>query len=276
MSKYDDYYKNAYADMSYDEDAQIKLELAEGEVVLWKGKPKKATKVYNSIFSAMLPFVMVWLIIDGTMIAGMLASGGMKEMAGFIIPFFALHLMPVWIWLGGIMKAMLKSGYDIYVVTDRRVLIKSGNVLFNSVYYTEVINVAVKRNFADKLAKTGDIYLMIEGVGKECVQDISDYQEVCKLIQDKLMELRKAGHVPTYGSNRGGYMQNGSGFFGTVHNPNGRDRVYQGNYENSHMDAFAEGNQYSNTQYVVNGQFINPPYMDENINNTNGYNNQNY
>ena len=266
MSKYDNYYKSAYSDMDYDEQLHLSLELQQGENVLWQGKPKKSAKVFNSVFSAMLPFVLIWLAVDGAIIIGMLASGGMGEAGFFIVPFFALHLMPVWIWLGGIIKAVAGNKFNQYVITDRRILIKKESVLYNSIYFTEINNVNVKRSFGDTMAGTGDIYLVIGGVGSEGILDIADYEQVCMMIQNKLLELRQAGHIPQPHANY-------------------RDNVVYGNYHNSNMDVFTEGTQYDNTQFVVNGQFVGNPgemnannqvyneYMNEN---STGYNNQNY
>lgn len=272
MSKYDNYYKNAYADLDYDEQLQLKLELQEGENVLWQGKPKKAARVWNSVFAPMLPFVLIWLAVDGFILVGMAASGAIGEMAFFIIPFFAIHLMPVWIWIGGIIKAIGKGKFDHYVVTDRRVLIKNENVLYNSIYFTEIVNVAVKRSLADRLAGTGDVYMVISGMGKESVLDIAEYENVYGMIQAKVLELRQAGHVPQYNVNRGVNMSYGNSVGNYSNNVQYTNNVQYGNYTNSQVDAFTEGAQYANTQYVVNGQFVNP-MGGQNVNNQAGYNN---
>lgn len=248
MSKYNDYYGNAYKDFDYDEELLIKQELRDGETVLWKGKPKKSAKVLNSIFSAMFPFVMIWLLIDGTIISSIVfasvSGGDFDGSAWFFVVFFAVHLMPVWIWLGGIIKALMNTKYDVYVATSQRLLIKSQNVLFESILYEDIVNIVLKRSIADRLAGTGDVSVDIAGRGKEDMNDVPNYEELKDIISSKVMELRRNGHNP--GAMYEG-MNNGTG-------------MYQGNNYESHLDIFMEGQQMDKTQYVINGQFVNGPY----------------
>lgn len=53
----------------------------------------------------MLPFAIIWLMFDSIFIIGFITSGSFIEMLWYIIPFFALHLMPVWIWLSNVLTA---------------------------------------------------------------------------------------------------------------------------------------------------------------------------
>lgn len=254
MSKYDNYYKNAYSELPYDDEQQLKLALMPEEQLVWKGKPKKLAHILNCVFSKMFPFAMVWLCFDAFFIAAMTASGEIGEMLGFIVPFFAIHLMPVWIWLFGVVKSVAKSGYNTYAITDKRILIKSDNVLFNSVYFEDIVNVAAKRSFADKISGVGDIYIEVANVGKEAILDIADYKEVYDIIQKKVYELRQSGHVPgmraggapfgNFGDGVGGGMYSGSMQGGNLQNSG----YYNGGYGSSDTGR---------TQYMVNGQFVN-------------------
>ncbi len=242
MSKYDNYYKNAYSELPYDDEQQLKLALMPEEKLIWKGKPKKLARILNSLFSKMFPFAMLWLCFDGFFIATIAGAGAIDEMLGFIVPFFAIHLMPVWIWLFGVIKAVAKAGYNTYAITDKRILIKSDNVLFNSVYFEDIVNVGSNRSFADKISGVGDIYIELFNVGKETILDIADYREVYDIIQKKVYELRQAGYVPGMNTNRapmGGSMQND---------------MQNGVYPNSNWQSYPDSER---TQYMVNGQFVN-------------------
>lgn len=242
MSKYDNYYKNAYSELPYDDEQQLKLALMPEEQLIWKGKPKRMAHILNSTFSGIFPFAMIWLCFDGFFIAAITSTGEIGEMLGFIVPFFAIHLMPVWIWLFGVIKGVTKAGYNTYAITDKRILIKSDNVLFNSVYFEDIVNVGSKRSFADKISGVGDIYIELYNVGKETILDIADYREVYDIIQKKVYELRQAGHVPGMNTNRapmGGSMQNDM-----------QNDVYPDSNWQSYPDS-------ERTQYMVNGQFVN-------------------
>ena len=83
--------------------------LIDGEEELWSGKPKKSAFMFNQIMT-MAPIAIIWLAFDSTFLGLMLSDGDFLGEAGFgmlifLIGFFALHLMPVWIWLGNIITA---------------------------------------------------------------------------------------------------------------------------------------------------------------------------
>ena len=103
----------------------IKDVLVEGEEIIWEGKPKKNVYILNQI-AVMFPFAFIWLLVDGGIIAMMIASGEIKEMLWFVIPFFAIHLMPVWIWLSNLLTANKKWKNTVYALTNKRIIMSSG------------------------------------------------------------------------------------------------------------------------------------------------------
>jgi len=86
-------------------------------------------------------------------------SGG--EMLFFLIPFFALHLMPVWIWLGSTLTAGKRWKNTMYYVTNRRIIIQSGFLAVNenSVFYKDLRNAQMQIGLIDKMCGTGSIIL---------------------------------------------------------------------------------------------------------------------
>lgn len=134
--------------------------LVDGETELWSGKPKKSAYMLNQILT-MAPFALLWLVFDGMIIVGMLSN---KENLGssllFLIPFFLLHLMPVWIWLSQVLTANKKWQNTKYYVTDKRIIIKNGFFAenFQSIYYKDIKNVSLKIGFIDSLLGVGDIH----------------------------------------------------------------------------------------------------------------------
>ena len=135
--------------------------LTPGEKVLWRGKPNKTSYIWASVLK-MMPVALLWLVFDGAFIYGLIASGDMiDEMLWFIVPFFALHLAPVWIWIGGIIKAVAEIRNIEYAITDKRVIVRSGmvGIDFKFISHTEIDSVNVKVGFVDKICKVGDVYI---------------------------------------------------------------------------------------------------------------------
>ena len=131
--------------------------LAAGEAVLWRGKPKRSTFIATKSLT-MLPIAIIWLFFDMQFILGM---GGVGSQAVFLIPFFALHLMPVWIWLGNVLTASRRWKNTNYYVTNRRIILQGGFLAVNetSLFYRDIRNAQVRIGLLDKLLHTGDIVL---------------------------------------------------------------------------------------------------------------------
>lgn len=135
-----------------------------GESVLWRGKPDKKAHIAAAVFKA-LPITIIWMIFDFGFIIGIsigMSRGGIPlALLGFIIPFFLVHLAPVWIWVANILRSVTEIKNMEYVLTDKRVLVRSGviGIDFKSIYYNEVESVNVKVGLTDRIFKVGDIYI---------------------------------------------------------------------------------------------------------------------
>lgn len=144
--------------------------LVEGETLIWKGKPKKSAFVLNKTLT-MAPIAIVWLAFDSTFIINMFRIEHAPQMLLFIIPFFALHLMPVWIWLVNVITANRKWKNTSYYITDKRIIIENGFVAgnFQTIYYKDLTNVSLRIGVIDKMLGVGDIYL--ETIGGSYTRD---------------------------------------------------------------------------------------------------------
>ena len=119
------------------------------EKVLWKGTPNAKSYIWAAILK-MLPIAIIWLIFDGAFIIGI--SIGMSRgqiplgILGFIVPFFLLHLTPVWLWLANTIRAINEVKNLEYAITDKRVIIRSGviGIDFKFINYTEIDSINVK------------------------------------------------------------------------------------------------------------------------------------
>ena len=131
------------------------------EKILWKGCPKKSSYAINKSIQ-MMPIAIIWGLIDFGLLFGIIVPQGiLAEAWFFLIPFFALHLMPVWIWLAQLIKAAKELRGTKYVITTKRVLeFKSGyGYISTSVDIAGITSVSIKRSGIDKLLLVGDIYL---------------------------------------------------------------------------------------------------------------------
>lgn len=152
MSKYEQANKNF-------EKINVNDILVSNESIIWNGKPKKSAYIINKVIT-MLPIALIWLIFDSTFIISFISLGNFMEMLWFIIPFFALHLMPVWIWLGNVLTAKKNWENTEYYVTNKRIIIISGFIGMNyqTIFYKDINNVHLRIGIIDKLLKVGDIY----------------------------------------------------------------------------------------------------------------------
>ena len=76
----------------------------------------------------MLFFAGIWLAIDlfAMHMVGAVGTNGDKDAAGFVVAFFAIHLFPVYLYVGGVLFSGLRAKNTYYVLTDRAVYFQSG------------------------------------------------------------------------------------------------------------------------------------------------------
>lgn len=154
MNKYDRYYNSQY------EESRIEDMLIDDEAVIWKGKPNRKAYLLNCIFTPFTIFALMWFAIDATIIIAATTAADSTVPLFFLIPFMALHLMPFWMWLGNILTAQIRWENSEYLVTDRRILLKTGiwGVDVKTVYYKEIRNVTLIKGIIDNILGVGDIY----------------------------------------------------------------------------------------------------------------------
>ena len=175
-------------------------QLASGETVLWWGKPERRAFVATKSL-AMMPIAMIWLILDMSFIVEIFSGG---ELLGFLIPFFLLHLMPVWIWLGNVLTAGRRWKNTSYYVTDRRIIIQGGFWAVNetSLFYKELRNAQLRFGLLDKLFGTGDIVFdngMIvnnKQTRHHVFEDLADVREVYRRVQKIILDMQTDMEYP--------------------------------------------------------------------------------
>lgn len=175
--------------------------LAPGEAILWRGKPKRSAFIATKSLTLM-PIAIIWLILDMNFIIAAFSGG---EMLFFLIPFFALHLMPVWIWLGSMLTAGKRWKNTNYYVTNRRIIIQGGFLAVNetSLFYKDLRNANLRIGLLDKLFHTGDIvfdnglhYHSNRKQHSPSLEDLEDAPGVYQRIQRIILDMQTDMEYP--------------------------------------------------------------------------------
>jgi len=104
------------------------------EKILWRGKPNFKCFILEAIFNPLLIIALIWGAIDFACL-GHIVLVDMPTMAAkghsgppfiVMIAFFALHLMPVWIYLTGALFSFLEYKRTEYVITNKGVYCSGG------------------------------------------------------------------------------------------------------------------------------------------------------
>ena len=183
----------------------IELEkmIGRNERIIWKGVPDKKCFVLESVFNPMLPFALIWAIIDFG-ILGVAVKEGAGEAGAFIFPFMLLHLMPVWLYLGGVLFSVRRHRNIKYAVTDRGIYVSGGVFTVNVEMkpFAEISHIKIHQGIIDQYIGVGDVIVESAGFsapaqtftfrfGKQNVQgrnvsicDIPDFQGVYNIIKD--------------------------------------------------------------------------------------------
>ena len=174
--------------------------LVEGEIEIWSGKPKKSAFMLNQILT-MAPIAIIWLAFDSFAISSFFL-GAFEEQINFgliifLVGFFALHLMPVWIWLSNVLTASRKWKNTKYYVTDKRIVIKNGFVgeSFQTIYYKDIKNVNMHVGIFDKLLGVGDIRFELGSMSNTATSsatflDLENYMEIYPKLQKIVLDIQ--------------------------------------------------------------------------------------
>ena len=171
--------------------------LGNDENLLLKVKPKKKAYIFNSIVK-FIPIALLWLAIDMGFIVGIALAGSVpKMMWAFIVPFFAVHLLPVWICIGNIVRAGKAWKNLEYAFTDRRIIIRSGVIGINiaNVYYADIKGVNMRIGVFDRLFKVGDIYISSEGQS-QVLYDLENPYFILSRVQKIVLDLKTDVYFP--------------------------------------------------------------------------------
>ncbi|MBR0294477.1 MAG: PH domain-containing protein [Bacilli bacterium] len=137
--------------------------LGEDEEELLTLKPDRKDYILESVFKG-LPVILLWVAFDTFFIVMMIINNVFKENPWILIPviaFFALHLLPLWLYIANIVKRVIGYKNISYVFTDKRIIIRSGiiGIDFKYLYYADISSVEVKVSILDRIFKVGDLHI---------------------------------------------------------------------------------------------------------------------
>jgi membrane protein YdbS with pleckstrin-like domain len=175
--------------------------LDSGETIRWEGKPDRLTYVIGAPIFYLV--ALIWLFFDLFFIFGMTQTGASdSSLALFLVPFFALHLMPVWLAFGGILYRLINWKYINYAITDKRIYIESG-IIGRDIKLIEMADIrepAVQVGLIEKMRNCGSIRLTpfaqaVSGGNRSsayraALSHISDPYKVYKMITQMSRDIR--------------------------------------------------------------------------------------
>lgn len=182
------------------ERSDLELMVGQNENVLWRGKPNKKCFLLESIFNPLLPFALIWAIVDiGILLVFTFADrqAGSPRILSFVLPFLVLHLMPVWIYLGGVFLSVRKYKNTEYIITDKGIYVSGGTFSYNYEMkpFTDLSHINIHRGIFDQWLKVGDVVTVCNHTGYTSgnshthashgltICDIADYKEVFALVK---------------------------------------------------------------------------------------------
>ena len=200
--------------------SELALMVGKDEKILWKGKPNKRCFILEGIFNPMLPFALIWFLVDSLFIAsfigGAATSGAPAVFSILPLIFFLFHLMPVWIYLGGVIFVFRRYQHTEYIVTDKGVYISGGLFSYtcNMKPFTELARVNIHRGIIDQIIGVGDVVLTSNNVADlysanirvngrpldlgTTIADIKDYRKVFEIIKKLQEDIYTDTMYPNY------------------------------------------------------------------------------
>lgn len=165
---------------------ELKSMVGMDETIFYEGKPDKKCFIFESIFNPLLPVAIIWAIFDMGFLG--LSMGSLQLV---LIPFMLFHMMPVWIYIFGIIFSFKKYKNTYYIVTDHAVYISSGIFTMNleTKTFAELSHVNLHRGIFDQMFHVGDIQITTNQFTKKnmpavlCINSISNYSDVYQIVK---------------------------------------------------------------------------------------------
>lgn len=164
--------------------------ISENETMIWEGTPDEVCYIWAGVIP-MIPFAFIWIMFDAFFLVTLFSSGINGKMLWFIIPFFLLHLMPVWATIGTYAKNKLEYKNVVYAITNKRVLIRDGivGIDFKSIDFAEIDNIHVHVNILEKIRNVGTIVCSVDSKNYN-LMSVKDPYQVFKQLQKVSFDVK--------------------------------------------------------------------------------------
>ena len=147
--------------------------------------------IFESIFNPLLFFALVWGVIDIGVLGSVFFEQDSSNMLLFLVPFMLIHMMPVWLYLGGIIFTVRRYKNTSYIVTDRAIYVSSGIFTqnINVKPFAELSHINLHRGIFDQIFNVGDIIATTNHFNQNgqsvtiSISSISNYIEVYNLVK---------------------------------------------------------------------------------------------
>ncbi len=194
MKKIDDRY---FVNPNLDQES-LEACLEADEQILWRGKPYKKSFILSSVFR-FLPVAVIFLLFDLTFLImlGAFFDGLPWFVYIFIAVFFCFHLLPLWIWIAGIVSSSKRQQKEEYAFTSKRIIVKQGLIGSSivSIYYPSLTSVNLKIGLIEKLCKVGDIYIVAANQ-RAVLEDIKDPYFIASRLQGIANDIKADIYYP--------------------------------------------------------------------------------
>ena len=169
---------------------ELKAIVGTNEKILYEGKPNVKCYIFESIFNPLMPFALIWGFIDLSIFNSSFVASSQNNLL-YMIPFFLIHMMPVWMYLGGIIFTLRRYKNTYYIITDRAIYVSSGTFskTINSKPFAELSRINLHRGIFDQFFNVGDIIATTDQFdhrGKSIaitIASVSNYVDIYNIVK---------------------------------------------------------------------------------------------
>lgn len=167
--------------------------LTEGEKILVSLVPNRKVFMLESFFKG-LPLALIWGVFDGIFISFIFQNNLYEQIGPFVVGiifFFLIHLIPVWLYIGNIIKRLAGYKNINYYLTNKRIIVRSGiiGIDYKFLFYPDIATVNVKVGIFDRMFKVGDVYIR-SATQAICLEDIDNPYQYSSRIQQVINDIK--------------------------------------------------------------------------------------
>ena len=172
---------------------ELKAIVGSDEKILYEGKPNKKCYIFESFFNLSLPIAVLFAYVDLKVIGNSLYPAGYNGaiVSFVVIPLLLLHLIPVLIYLGGVLLTAKKYKNTSYIITDKAIYVSSGVFThnINTKPFAELSHIDLHRGFFDRMFNVGDIIATSNQLNTDgkimtiSINSVSNYVDIYNLVK---------------------------------------------------------------------------------------------